>query len=288
MGDARVGASELESAACVLLQAEKERIIGGQALDNRIFWHLLAWHGMGWQGTTVSQRDRDTETKTARSRAAGVVIEFFRWPSHFAGKMAAPAPAAAAPAAAGAPAPAAAPAAADVALVPHAGPRGWDVVRVQRALLRPPVPTVPEKPVDMVAVQRLVQASKFWDPQARVEHIMMFQTKGNFWLAFLEAEKQEAKRVQREQHRQIAHVEASIAAADRIENSLRMKKRRRSLEVRNYAEEQEREDRPPPAGPQAPAPAAAAPAPAPAAPAAPAAAAAAAAAPAAPAAAEAA
>ena len=38
VGDARVGASQLESAACVLLQAEKERIIGGQALDNRILW----------------------------------------------------------------------------------------------------------------------------------------------------------------------------------------------------------------------------------------------------------
>ena len=55
VGDARVGASELQSAACVLVHAEEERIIAGKALDNRIVWSRVLEDDFAQQHTTAGR-----------------------------------------------------------------------------------------------------------------------------------------------------------------------------------------------------------------------------------------
>jgi hypothetical protein len=52
VGDARVGARELQSAACVLVRAERDRIIAGTAMDNRVVWSRVLEDDFAQQYTT--------------------------------------------------------------------------------------------------------------------------------------------------------------------------------------------------------------------------------------------
>ena len=57
IGDARVGARELESAACVLLRDEEERLNSGTALDNRVVWSRVLEDDFAQQHTTAGHYD---------------------------------------------------------------------------------------------------------------------------------------------------------------------------------------------------------------------------------------